>query len=149
MGAAAHTLAPPRPTGRRYPANVSEFARRLREDGRSYDEVIHALVRRGYRPSKSTVIYWCDPTFRERHNLKQKRRLYPSGKANNVRAADTAWWAKLRRMRKLREAGLSFTAVAAVMNLDFDLELDTEAARAILSDRLKKSTIRKRLEGTP
>lgn len=115
------------PTRKRYPARCHEFARRLHQErGYTIPEVIEALAKRGIRPSRSTVIYWCDPDRREAHNLKQKRNRYPSLKR---RPLHRSWWVKARRAEQLRAAGLSLPAVAAVLKLDFDLDLTAEQLR--------------------
>lgn len=131
---------PLRGKGTRYPARVIEFARRLHEDGGyTIPEVIEALSRKGYHPSRSTVILWCRPEVREAHNLKQKAKLYPNRRRQ---AAAGAWWAKHRRMRELRAAGLSFRSIAAVMRLDYGVEITEEQARYLLGphgrDRARK-----------
>lgn len=128
--------------GRKYPANVSEFARRLYESGLSLTQVQLALARQGYRPARSTVTYWCDPEAYEAHNLRNKRRLYPHGR---TRTRTLPWQVKQRRMMALREAGLSFTAICKVMALDFGLSIDHEQVRRIINGTVSVSTTRRLL----
>lgn len=116
--------------GTRYPVRATEFARRLYEGGHEIPAVLEALGRRGYFPSRSTCLYWCSPDAKDAHNARQKARLYPAARR---RSRELAWWAKFRRMRELRGAGLSYDAVAKVMRLDFGLEFVTaDRARRML-----------------
>lgn len=141
MSAAVETHAA---KGRRYPVKVVEFARRLHEDGRSITDIQLALGRLGHRPARSTVMFWVDPDYREIHNLRTRLRAYPHGRQRQQRKA---WWMKRQRMEELRSAGLSFTAVANVMNLDFGLALNHEQARGILNGTLADASTRALLEG--
>lgn len=118
--------------GKRYPARYHEYARRLYQDGGyTVPEVIEKLAERGVTPARSTVIGWCRPEVRDAHNLKQKRRLYPSGRRKQ---RQLSWWAKARRARDLRDVGISYSAIAKVLALDFSLDLTAEQVRYALSD---------------
>lgn len=115
-------------TATRYPARCHEFARRLYEDGRTIDEILALLARYGHHPAKSTVVYWCKPEAKRRHALKQRQRLYPAKR----QPRGAIWWAKYRRMRELREAGLSHASIAKVIRLDYGDELTGEQIRHLL-----------------
>jgi hypothetical protein len=133
-------------TGTRYPANVTEFARRLYQDeGYRLVQVIEALGRRGITPARSTVLYWCDPDARTAHNVQNRTRMYPHGRQ---RRREASWSVKLRRMRELRGLGLSFDAVRRVANHEFGTELDADAARRILTGRVSQRTIERLLAVT-
>lgn len=129
-----------RDTGRRYPAAVAEFARQLYASGAQLAEVRAALARRGYRPAKNTVILWCNGEAREAANV--ARRGFPGAQKGKIRSAET----RLRRMRKLREIGLTDAAIAAVMNHDFSTSLTKESVRYLLTDRVGTRAIRRHLE---
>jgi intein-encoded DNA endonuclease-like protein len=130
------------PTGTRYNANVTEFARRLYEDENySVNEVVEALGRRGITPSRSTVLYWCDADAREAHNTKRVA-LYPDSRR---RRREASWEVKLRRMRELREVGLSYEAIAKLSRHELGLDIDGETVRTILRGRVSMATAKKRL----
>jgi hypothetical protein len=118
-------------SGLRYPANVSEFARRLYEEGRTVPEVRAALARRGLNPTRSTVLYWCRPDAREAHNFRNRHRRYPAGRQ---RQQEMVWWAKYKRLRELRDAGLSYSAIAKLATLDFGADLSADQARYMLQN---------------
>lgn len=113
-----------------YPARASEFARRLAENGLSVVEIRDALARYGFHPTLTTIRYWCDPDRKLARNLRRRSRLGRS-------QAEPAWWAKRRRMRELRDLGVSFDAIRRIINHDLELELTTEQVRGILNGTYK------------
>lgn len=139
MSAAVHAA-----RGRRYPVNAIEFARRLYDDGKTIAEVRAALARHGYYPSHKSVVHWCEPEVREAFNLRRNHKLWPR---DQRRRRETEWQVKRERMERLREAGLTFSAIAKVINLDFGLELDAEQARGILRGRIGSQATRLLLSG--
>lgn len=123
----------------RYPAKCHIFARRLWDDGRTIPEIREALAKVGYHPTRDAVVRWVDP---ERHEAyKARQRLNNAAAGVKVKSA---WWAKRRRMRQLREAGLSYSAIAKVMNLDYGTDLDAERARYLLKQSTRPEFVLKR-----
>lgn len=126
-----------------YPVKVQEFARRLYEDGGwRICEIRGALAKRGYFPSQSTVSRWCSPELAEADRIKKRQALYPHLKGRKV---TLPWEVKLQRMHELRNAGLSFHAVAKVMKLDYGIELDRHQSEAILKGRTSRALMARRL----
>lgn len=111
----------------RYPAKMREFARRAYIKGHSAYRIRKFLLAQGCDPvpSASTLLRWVDDEYRETERLKQLRGRPPGPKRAKL------WEVRLDRLRQLRGAGLSFTAIAAVARLDFEIEINPEQVRAI------------------
>lgn len=138
--------APFRP--RQYPAAIVEFARRLHAAGKPVPEVYAAVLRQGYSPSVSTVRLWVDEDLREAH-LSKKRRRQPVYRSATLERRVPLWEARRRRIVSLREAGLSYNAIALLANHDWALHLDDERVRRIVQGRASEATARAQLEGRP
>lgn len=125
-----------------YPANVREFARRLYGHGYTAYRIRKSLIARGYdpAPSQNTILCWVDDEYREIQRLNQ-RRFLPAGPKRAK-----AWEARMDRMCALRDTGLSYRSIAAVMSLDFeDVELSEHQVRAIFNAETSNRTIRRLL----
>ena len=109
-----------------YPAKVVRFAQELHANGRSIDEIREACGKYGPTPAWSTVREWIDPDYRHRRIVRDRtrwRRLHPEQKPEEVSEIIA------RRMQQLRDAGLSFRSISAVVELDFGVTLDHERVR--------------------
>lgn len=75
----------------------------------------------------TTVRRWTDPEYAERHRVQQsdsayrRRQASPAFGRRHFRLET-----RIRRMADLRSAGLAYTDVAKVMQLDFGVELTPE-----------------------
>lgn len=80
-------------------------------------------------PTANTITAWVDPELAERwkdaNRIRKRHRLRSATLSVVQGAARSDDW-KLERMRALREGGLSYRAVAAVMSLDFPDDPVTE-----------------------
>jgi hypothetical protein len=129
-----------------YPMNVVTFARRLHEqNGWEAGRIRKALIARGHSPSHNTVLCWIDEDYadmrRERNKLEHRRRR--GGLRSKPR--HTPWGCRLTRMEELRAAGLSYGAVAKVMELDFEVTLTRDQSERILKGMVSGRTIRRLL----
>lgn len=129
------------PTQRRYSPRLVEFVRRLGEHGYRTCEAEAAVAKLGVapRPSRDTIKRWLDPDREEAMRMARRKGNLPGPRP---RVAWT-WQRRLERMRTLRELGLSFTALAAVMNHDYGLELTESKVRGIFNDIVSEKTVRK------
>lgn len=124
---------------RMYPPKVTEYARRLYNDGegRTVNEIRESLRKLGYEPKRDTVRYWVEPGYAE-EKRRRARRFNPPGPAPRK-----AWRRRLERMEDLRAAGLSYTNIARVISLDFhELDLNTEQVRSVLKGNTRDQHIR-------
>lgn len=126
--------------GNEYPMRVVEFARRCAEFNYSVNQIQIALAKQGHRPSWSTIKCWVDPEYAEERNIKRRR-------GGPGRSAKRVWRRRRERLEQLRGAGLSFGAIARVINLDYGLTLTAENVRGILTNRLVPPNQRALLEG--
>ncbi len=133
----------PRPSSPTYPGNVREFARRLHEqNGWTGYRIRLALKLRGYTPlpAEATIKGWIDEDYREERNRRRRKgRPFP-------RTRMRAWRGRLERMRELREIGISYTAIAALMSHDFEeIDLSEEQVRSILQGKVQQQTVQRLL----
>ena len=107
----------------RHKASTKALAVKMRQGGWSLNEIRRYLAEHGVvpTPSVSTIQCWTDPA-QERKQREHKRLRERKERAQ---ASTFAWpgersdeW-KLARMRRLSGAGLSTTAIAKVMAIDF------------------------------
>ena len=115
-----------------YPARVKARAVELGEMGWSPPEV-RTVLRREYEqvPTDRTIRYWLNPASQRRDSERQ-RQARARDRANCDRVP--RGWSKrmTNRANALRAVGLSYGAIAAVLNLDFDADVNTEAVRYAL-----------------
>ena len=114
-------------TGRRHPMKLIRFARELYENGRSVDEIRHACAKYGPMPARSTVQTWVSEERRERRLMQQRLRWRTANP--NMSEPDRAIDVVSRRMRQLREAGLPYTHISSVLELDFGVRIHHERIR--------------------
>lgn len=128
-------------TKRSYPVSTMQRAITLHASGWSYSTIPAVLDREGLgRPSPFTVRLWVDPVRREKSAAASRRRNAARSAARSefrFPAGRSVEW-RLGRMRVLRAAGLSYTAITKVMNVDFpDAPLSVEQVEgAIRDDRM-------------
>lgn len=116
-------------TGNRYPAVYMIRAREMFRAGWTHADIARHLGREfGREPSKHIVGMWVNPSlYRRKLNAQTARRR---------RQAPVPRWAlvRMRRMAALRDEGLTYSAVALVMRLDFGVELSPETVRYSLEN---------------
>lgn len=124
--------------GMGHPSNVVARARTLHEAGWRCGEIPAILHRElGVCPHEVTVRRWIDPDYAEAQKLSKER----SGR----QMRKWGWRSRLRRLRELREIGLSFSAIAALMSHDFGLELSERQAEAIAKGTCIEATVKRLL----
>lgn len=131
---------------RTYPMNVVTFARRLHEhNGMKAHQIRNALIQRGWSPSHNTVLRWIDEDYadawREARRIEKRRKR--GGLTGKPRRS--AWGVRLARMEELRDAGLSYEAIAKLAELDFGLTLSRSQIEGILKGKVSGRTIRRLL----
>lgn len=129
-----------------YPPRITEFARRLYADGegRTINEIRAALAKRGYHPGRDTVLYWVDEDFREALLMGQRHRRRRGGPHRPPRRK--AWHRRWERMEELRNLGLCYRSIAALMSHDFeDLDLSADQVRYMLKGDVDARTMRRNL----
>lgn len=114
----------------RYSSRVAGRARQLAGQGLTPTRIQTVLVvEMGVRPALTTIMRWIDDEYRERRCLEQAvraraRRLY-------------------ERMVTLRQAGLSYSAIAAVVVVDEGVSLTGEQVRwALRAGRVSRPLAR-------
>jgi hypothetical protein len=109
-----------------YPASLMVRCQELREAGWGLRRIHRILVAEGVNPAPTptTIHEWINPEYRER-----QRKSKAEYKRRKRAGAVTPVGGPLKRMVQLREAGLSYTHVANVVNLDYGLSLTGEQAR--------------------
>lgn len=119
------------PTARRYPPKVMRYARELWERGRSIEEIRQRVAPyAGATPSWAAVRRWVDDDYAEAIRLKNRLRM-----RKGTQHCETASEVVAKRVMALRQAGLSFTSIAAVLRLDFGIEVTSEQVRWAVRDR--------------
>lgn len=121
-----------------YPQNVVTYARRLHEEnGWGAHQIRKSLQTMGYDPAHTTVLAWIDPDYaagrRERCKLERRRRRGTYGKWKRLNPSEL----RLSRMRELRDAGVSYAAIAKVVLLDFELALTGGQVERVLKGEIK------------
>lgn len=135
--------APPRdPRGRRHSMKTVQLARRMYADGAwSIQQIRDYFDRKGLRISENTIRYWVIPGLAEaqrRDNLARyhaRRAALAAATAPAEPPVPESDTPVLDRMLELREARLSFTAIAAVVGVDYGIRLTTEQARYYVQSR--------------
>lgn len=113
---------PPRPrTSRRHTTATMRLARTMYGDGDSWSptQIAAYLADRGILVHPNTVRLWVIPSLAEQHRVRRRK---PASKTS-----------VLGRVCQLREAGLSYTAIAALLRLDLGLEVNADHVRADLA----------------
>jgi hypothetical protein len=123
-----------------YPPRVIEFARRLHERGADVGRIRVALQKRGHCPSRNTVKRWVDPDFAEATRRGKRRGGRPGPHPRKT------WRRRLERMQELRDLGVSYPSIAAVMSNDFEgVELDGRQVRSIFQGDVNEANIQRLL----
>lgn len=115
-----------------YSSRVVAQARSLAEAGWEPGEIRNILHKEiGRRPTLETVRCWVDEAYADR-----RRRAFAAQKRKERRERGVTWLpqcantdTKCHRMFALREAGLPNTSIAAVMKLDYGVELTHHQVR--------------------
>lgn len=150
---------PPRPaTTRRYPMTLVSLARKLYGDGDSWSPTQikrYLAAEYGVDVALVTVRCWVVPGFADEqrrlntesyHRRKGSSNCKPKGPAPT--ALDTPE-KRLARMRVLRNADVSFSAIAKVFAVDTGVELSAEDVRYLLklAANPRSAAMRKKLMG--
>lgn len=130
---------------RRYPPKLIEFVRRLGEQGYRTVEAEAAVRKLGTdpMPTRETIHRWLDPDYWEAHRMKQRKGSLPGPRPTHSHT----WQRKLERLRELRSIGLTYKAVALVMNHDYGLILTEDSARAVCTERFPDDSLKEVMEG--
>jgi intein-encoded DNA endonuclease-like protein len=116
-----------------YPVPIMQRARTLREAGFTLREVAARVAREtGHTPSDMTVLRWTDQAWDEQEKASARARTAKRAGGRMVARSQSPEY-KMARVAALRERGLSYNAIAQVMELDF-------------GDRMRTSTVRDALE---
>jgi hypothetical protein len=115
-----------------YSSRVVAQARSLSKAGWAPGDICNILHKEtGRRPVLETVKCWVDDDYAEK-----RRRAFASQKRKERRARGVTWLpqcantdTKCYRMRVLRDAGLTHNAIAAVMRLDYGVEISGAQVR--------------------
>lgn len=136
------------PRSRRYPANIMNLAQRMYANGEGWTPT---QIRRYFRdhgmtpvPSRTTIELWVKPEAAEEYRRQRSNRNRITDQSVTEQPTDSPK-TRIRRMRALREAGLTYTGIAAVMNLDYGISITSETARYLLGQNPSGNTIRKHL----
>lgn len=108
---------------RRYTSREQVEAIRLREEGEwSVAEIARIMRRRGFDVSEGAVRMWVDPEHAERQrdrDRQYRRRQRAARSEGRLRGNHSTPEMRAARVRALRVAGLSHSAIVKVMTLDF------------------------------
>lgn len=126
----------PDPRGRRHSMRTVRLARQMYGNGDAWTpkQIQRYLAGEGIDVALYTVRTWVVPGEAEiarRRNLESYYRRQRGGRASKT--------PMLTRMLELRDAGLSFSAIAKVMRLDHGLDMSTEMARYYVNERREPS----------
>ena len=115
---------------RRYPARVAARACTLRNAGWSYARTREMLYREfGVRPSDATILAWVDP------DTAHERQRQIRARARRSRPVTRPGWFRGPRqltddeMLRLRECGLSYSALAVIAREFYGTDTDEDALR--------------------
>lgn len=113
-----------------------ELARDMRKGRSTLTDIQALLMQRGFPVSKTTVARWVNPDMDERHRViarEIRRREYRAANPGaHVRVWDEP--ARVARIRALREAGLTRTAIARVCSLDCGQRVTMDEVYAALGE---------------
>jgi hypothetical protein len=124
--------------GRSHDAALMVRARELYEAGWKCGQISRLLASEfGVQPHEVTVRRWVDPDYAEA----QKR----STRTSEPAMRKWGWKSRLRRLRQLRGIGLSCSATAAVLALDFDVDLTESQVEAIAKETCSDRTMKRLL----
>lgn len=111
--------------GRRHPMTVVTTAREMHDAGWGDAEIQRYFAARGIDVSLTAIGRWCNPAQAARQLANQKRwnAILASRRSVSIGPKHARPEFKFARLCALRAAGLSVTAAAAVMRLDFGDDL--------------------------
>lgn len=114
---------------RKHSMATVRLARKLYGDGDAWtpSQIRDYLAEQGIRVHRNTVALWVVPGLDE-HHRRQNNDSYRRRRAGQPRLKRSET-PLLDRMLEMRAAGLSFTAVANMMRLDYGLDMTTDTAR--------------------
>lgn len=117
------------PRTRRYPLRLIAFVGKLGEQGYRTSQALALLGKMGVDPlpARETVKRWLDPDFAEADRMRQRKGLLPGPQPQRK----WTWQRKLQRLHQLSGLGISYEAVARVMNHDYGLTLTCDQVRRI------------------
>jgi hypothetical protein len=88
----------------------------------------------GIAPAATTVRRWIDPDYAERQRVREQ--------VGGPKMRRWGWRRRLDRVRALRDAGLTHRAVAAVMGLDFGLDLSEQQVESLVNEKVSEQGAR-------
>jgi hypothetical protein len=124
-------------SGVRYTTTTRRRAIELREAGWSITRIARLLAREGHPVSENTVWCWVNEEAAERqrerklHRNRQQRALTAEYRWPGARRSDE--WL-IGRIRHLRAAGLSATAIATLAKIDHDRDISVARVRELLRE---------------
>lgn len=128
------------PRGTRHTMPTIREVQRLAGQGHNPTQIQALLKANGTHVSRDAICRWTIPGYAEERDASRTRRKREA--RGDIRALGPTTGARYARMRQLRSAGLTFTAIAVVMNLDYDLEVSSETVRYLLSTKPTSVTAR-------
>jgi hypothetical protein len=88
----------------------------------------------GVAPAETTVRRWVDPDYAERQRTREQ--------VGESKMRRWGWRRRLARVRALRGAGLTHASVAAVMHLDFGLDLTDRQVERLVNEKVTEQGAR-------
>jgi hypothetical protein len=116
--------------GMGHPIAVVNRARKLADAGWNAAQIARRIPTEfpGIEPAQTTVRRWVDPEYAERQKTRHR--------VGGSKARKWGWRRRLDRARDLRSAGLTYSAIAAVMRLDFGLDLSEQQVERLVNERI-------------
>lgn len=139
----------PPSTGVRHTTGTVLAAKQLYEAGWPPPSIARILQERGVDPAPHvrTIRLWVVPGEADRRAARRRDSRQRLQAATAVVGQGRYQSARLRleRLRRLRDAGMSYSALAIIAHVDFALEVTDENVRYLLNTSPKPSTIAKYL----
>lgn len=124
---------------RSYPMPVVTRAREHSEAGWKPGKIALLLKKEfGLTISVVTVRRWVDPDYADRQRRSQDQSEWKNR---------WGWKRRLRRIRELRDAEITFDAIAKLLRLDFDLDLSKTQVERLARGELSSEATRRLLGG--
>jgi hypothetical protein len=122
--------------GMGHPIAVANRARELAQAGWTATQIARRIPTEfpGVEPAPTTVRRWIDREYAERQ--RSDRRM------GGAKTRRWGWRRRLERVRDLRSAGLSYRSVAAVMRLDFRIDLSERQVERLVNEKVGEEAAR-------
>lgn len=120
------------------PARVYVFSQKLADQGYSLERIAAALAAYGYHIPLNKIREWTDEEYAFRVRVQRQRQR--SRKRND---ADTIVTSRFARMREMRHAKLSYRSIAAMMKVDYAIDMSEEQARHMLKGEVSHRTMKR------